>query len=185
VISEGKKALRKELLEKRNTLSEEEKENKSNEIAKRILEIPQVKQAKMIALYLTKGSEVNTRKLIKTLIKKNVEILVPVTKGEEEIKFCKFTSFEELTTGRFGILEPKTMIEPSREPEVVIVPGVGFDLDLHRLGYGKGYYDRYFKKVKTFKIGIGYELQLVEKIPRHEHDQRLDLTVTEKRVISL
>lgn len=183
MISESKRTLRKELLEKRNSLSDQERESKSTEIAKIILAVPQVKQAKRIAAYLAKGSEVNTKKLIETLLENKIEVLVPITKDEEEIEFCKFVSFDGLDVGRFGILEPKTKIAPSGNPDVAIVPGVGFDLDLHRLGYGKGYYDRYFKKIETFKIGICYDMQIVEKIPRHEHDQKLDLTITEKRVI--
>lgn len=185
MITESKQKLRKELLEKRNALSEKEREEKSDEITKLVLEIPQLKEAKTVAAYLTKGSEVRTRKLIERLLTKDIEVLVPVTKDDERIEFYRFTSFEDLVSGRFGILEPKTMVEPSKEPDVVIVPGVAFDLDLHRLGYGKGYYDRLFGKLKTFKIGICYEMQVIDEIPKHEHDQRLDLTVTEKRVILL
>lgn len=185
MTNESKAALRKEMLVKRNSLSDEEANRFSEEITKRILNVTHVKEAKTIAVYIVKGSEVRTKELIAELLKRNIEILVPVTMDEEKIEFYRFVSFDELIAGRFGILEPKTKIKPSREPDVVIVPGVAFDLDLHRLGYGKGYYDRLFKKLKTFKIGICYEMQVVEKIPKHEHDQRLDLTITEQREITL
>ncbi len=185
MITESKSSLRKEMLAKRNAISDEEAEKKSAEITKRILEIKQVKGAKTIAVYIAKGSEVRTKRLVNELIKNNIEVLVPVTIGEEEIELYRFNSFEDLTPGKFGIPEPKTKTRGASEPEVVIVPGVAFDLDLHRLGYGKGYYDRLFQKLKTFKIGICYELQVIEKIPRHEHDQKLNMTVTEQRVIML
>jgi len=114
-------------------------------------------------------------------INKGKTVLVPHT--EEEIKLVKFTSWNDLKPGKFGILEPRTKIKRQKSPDVVIVPGVAFDLQGYRIGYGKGYYDRLLKKLKAKRIGICFDIQIIEKIPKHGHDERLDSVITEKRMV--
>jgi len=185
--AQTKEALRKEMLAKRNSTSESERVEKSAAITKRVLSLGQFKTARTIALYIPKGSEVDVKPLILQAIA-DKEVLVPVTASDDSddcMKFVKFTTFDGLAPARFGILEPKTKIKPNREPDIVIVPGLAFDSDLHRLGYGKGYYDKLFAHLKTFKIGVCFDFQIVEKIPKHEHDVRLDYIVSEKRILGL
>jgi len=178
-----KDALRKEMLEKRDSLPLEERERMSAAVMSRLWAVPQFSGAKCVAFYLSKSSEVDTLGMAKKALEEGKEILVPVTAGETEL--VKFTSFEDLAPAKFGVLEPKTKIPAGREPDVIIVPGLAFDSDLHRLGYGKGHYDRLLKKLKSIKIGICFDFQIVKVLPRHGHDVRMDLAVSEKRIMRL
>ena len=84
--------------------------------------------------------------------------------------------------GKFGILEPTSKVSLV-DPDLVVVPGLAFDLHLHRLGYGKGYYDRFLKSTSSYKIGICFDFQIVEKIPNESHDQKMDEVISEKRIL--
>lgn len=184
MVSESKAALRKEMLTKRNAISEAEIIEGSRRVASRLFAIPEFIESKTVSFYLSHDTEVHTLEMIKRALKERKEVLVPTISGDD-LELVKFTSFEDMAPAKFGILEPKTKIKPERQPEVIITPGLAFDLDLHRLGYGKGYYDRFFKKLKSFNIGLCFDFQIVEKIPKHEHDHRLDLTVSDRREIRL
>ena len=154
-----KETLRAEMRQKRDYMNALEAVEQSKIICEKVAGLGEFKTAQTIAFY------------------------VPITALDDHIEFVEFTTFDDLKPAKFGILEPETKTKPNREPDVVIVPGLAFDSDLHRLGYGKGYYDKLFARLKTFKIGVCFDFQLVEKIPRHEHDVRLDLVVSEKRVL--
>lgn len=183
-VTISKAALRKEMQRKREDTSETERKEKSAKIMGILFALDEYKTANTIAFYLSKGSEVETSEMIAEAIEQGKEILVPIT--SEEIEFVKFTSFDELAPAKFDVPEPKTKIRSAQELDVVIVPGLAFDLDLHRLGYGKGYYDRALNKLpNAVRIGICFDFQIVEKIPRHGHDERLHLTISEKRVLRI
>lgn len=177
-----KNAIRKKILAKRNALSRKEIQLLSTKILKKLFSNPRFKKAKVVAFYLAKGSEVDTTKMIELSIKKGKEVLVPVTR--KTIKFYKFTSFKNLVKGKFGIMEPTSRLKPSKEPDVIIVPGVTFGFCMHRLGYGKGYYDTHLTDSPAYRIGICFDFQLVGKLPTHEHDQKMDCIITEKRTIT-
>ena len=86
----------------------------------------------------------------------------------------------------YGILEPVKIIEKSpNKIDLIIVPGIGFDKRGNRLGHGKGYYDKLLRKLKTIKIGLAFELQIVDQIPTDENDVPVDLIITEERIINL
>ena len=176
-----KDTLRKEMCKQRDALSKLAIETLSQKITDNLILRPSFLQAKTIAIYLPKGTEVDTYRIIGAAIRMKKEVLVPVT--DHKITFYKFQSYEDLLKGKFGILEPKTKIAPQYEPDLVIVPGLSFGLCMHRLGYGKGYYDKYLATSRAHRIGICYDFQIVEKLPSHENDQRMDEIITEKRVI--
>ena len=183
MVQHLKAALRIRMLAKRDALSKCEVETLSGAIAGRLFASPRFKEAKTVAFYLPKGNEVDTAKMIECALALEKEVLVPAT--DHKINFCRFTSFDDLVPGRFGIQEPKSHSPPSREADIVIIPGVSFGLCMHRLGYGKGYYDRYLANSPAYRIGICYDFQVVEKLPTHENDERMDEIITDKRVITL
>ncbi|HID73193.1 TPA: 5-formyltetrahydrofolate cyclo-ligase [Candidatus Micrarchaeota archaeon] len=182
MVSDQKTALRKDMLSQRNSLSPEMIAEHSKSIAEKLFDEEHFKNANTIAFYLPKGSEVDTTFMIEAL-EGDREILVPVT--TDELEMVKFTSFENLGPGKFGVLEPREKIPSSSFSDVVVVPGVAFGLCMHRLGYGLGYYDRFLSRSPAFRIGICYDFQVAEKLPTHENDQRMDMIITEKRVIRL
>ncbi|MEM2909421.1 MAG: 5-formyltetrahydrofolate cyclo-ligase [Candidatus Bilamarchaeaceae archaeon] len=176
-----KSDIRKRMLKRRDALSEDERIELSSRIADLLFKQPVIIRARTIAFYLPKGSEVRTEEMIERAVKEDKEVLVPVT--NDEITMVRFLGFDKLQNGRFGILEPVEKIK-GNEPDVVIVPGVAFGLCMHRIGYGKGYYDKYLKTTKAYRIGICYDFQVIEKLPNHTHDEPMDLIITDKRTIA-
>lgn len=182
MVSKAKAALRKRLFKERNSMTEEERLVKSNEIWKKLSTRPRFRSAKTVAFYVHKGSEVITEKMITASLAEGKEVLVPVT--NHEITFYRFTSFEDLVEGKYGILEPKARELPSKPPDLIVIPGVAFGLCMHRVGYGKGYYDDYLGRSFSYRIGICFDFQVEDSLPTHKNDQRMDEIITEKRIIT-
>jgi 5-formyltetrahydrofolate cyclo-ligase len=183
MVSHLKEALRREMLKKRDSLSKEEAATLGDAIAEALFKTPRFIEAKRVAFYIAKGSEADTRMMIFRAAQARKEILIPAT--DHKITFYKFSSFTDLKPGKYGIPEPQTRTEPSAEPDVVVVPGIVFGLCMHRLGYGKGYYDKYLSSSPAYRIGICYDFQVVDKLPTHENDERMDEIITDKRIIKL
>jgi len=178
-----KAALRKKMLEKREALGNEGVAVMSRSIMGRLLSHERFQEAKTVAFYIPKGKEVDTRPMIERALEMGKEVLVPVT--NHKIQFYRFRSFEDLKAGKFGILEPAKHDAPHNVPHLVVVPGVSFGLCMHRLGYGKGYYDDYLSRSPAYRIGICYDFQVVEKLPKHDKDERMDEIITDKRIITM
>ena len=101
------------------------------------------------------------------------------------MNFFKWSKNEPLKINKYGIPEP--ISEKRIKPNVLLIPLVGFDDQLNRLGYGGGYYDRYISKIKIkeklLKIGVGFSFQKVKKLPISNYDEKLDCIITEKKII--
>lgn len=101
--------------------------------------------------------------------------------------FHSVKSYDCLETGTYGILEPKhtDQVEEPRHGDIVFVPGVCFDTNGYRIGYGGGYYDRLMERCpEATYIGLAYENQVVEEVPREEHDKQLHMLITEQRILT-
>ncbi len=173
-----KKELRKKCLERRRDT--DEKEEKSKIITSAILENPNYQEAKIVALYNSMGSEVDTKELIKqSILKKNV-VLLPKVKDKRLIfvKVDESTSFE---LSNYNIEEPISDEEYLGEIDLMIVPGVAFTKEGKRLGYGGGYYDRYLEGKNIPTLALAFESQIVEEIPSEDHDILVDVIQTEKK----
>ncbi|MCI0503608.1 5-formyltetrahydrofolate cyclo-ligase [Candidatus Micrarchaeota archaeon] len=184
MVQHLKANLRKRMLAQRDSLSKEELTLVSNAIGEKLINHPRFKEAQCIGFYLPKGNEVDTTGMISRTFSLNKEVAVPVT-TDHAMSFCRLHSLEKVRKGKFGICEPETLNPEPVEPPLVIVPGVAFGLCMHRLGYGRGYYDKYLAKSFAYRIGVCFDFQLVEKLPSHENDQRMDEIITEKRAILL
>jgi 5-formyltetrahydrofolate cyclo-ligase len=178
--------LRRIMLEKRNSLSYETINTKSAEIQQRVTNSYEFKHAKILASYLPTGSEVRTEKIIGTALKSNRLVVLPRTEGEV-IRFYQFFLNTNLIVGRFGIKEPSISSNcfVSDDIDLILVPGILFDTRGYRIGYGYGYYDKFIakKKKSTLSVGLAYECQLCEEIPRSNYDQKVNILVTEKRML--
>jgi len=181
MVAEEKNTLRNNILKIRDSLSPEDISRKSKAIEERLFEDEFFKDAGTVAVYIPKGNEVNTKSIIERALKEGKEVLVPVT--NDEISMCKFVSFDDLIQGKFNVPEPKEKVPKDHAAQVVLVPGVVFGKCMHRIGYGKGYYDKYFKNSKAYRIGICYDFQVMEKLPKHEHDIPMNRIITDKRLI--
>jgi len=182
----NKEELRKEIKSKRDRLSTYEILKRSNEILAKLKELDDFINSKVIACYISFGSEVYTHGLIKEYVNKK-DILVPVVdKKNKALLLSHLKDWKELDSGTYGILEPKNdflRVRSYNEVELVIVPGIVFDEKGNRIGYGGGYYDRLLKRIDAKKIALAYDFQVMERIPNEEHDVRMDMIITEKRVI--
>ena len=156
-----------------------------------VLSLPQVDHAECILCYAGYKSEVMTNALIEELLKKGKQIYLPRVSGEE-MDFFYVTSLTQLTEGYKGIPEPsvncidiftKEIWEQNRDKVVMILPGAAFSKTGARIGYGKGYYDRYLERIPCKeRMALCYEQQIVEFIPEDEHDIRMTIIVTEEKI---
>ncbi|MBI2453235.1 5-formyltetrahydrofolate cyclo-ligase [Candidatus Peregrinibacteria bacterium] len=180
----SKNILRRSLIEKRLNLSVESKKEKSGKIIKTLENMEIFQRAKTIFCYISNKDEVQTHDLIKKyLIGK--KIIVPKVTSKNGLKFLRLRNWKNLQKGFCDILEPINDDEEinASKIELSIIPGVGFDRSGHRIGYGKGYYDRLLKKISTPKIGLAYHGQIVDRIPAKPHDQKVAIIVTEEKII--
>lgn len=186
--SEKKSEIRDRVLRARDLLPSEERRKKSLEIAARLSFLNEFRQAKTILVYYSFRSEVETEELIRLLLKEEKTVALPLVK-QKALSFYEIRDLDrDLKPGRFGIKEPVEERARALTPEridLVILPGVAFDTEGHRLGWGAGYYDRFLKSLheKVPLIALAFELQVVERIPAEPHDIAIDRIVTEKRVI--
>lgn len=190
---EVKRDLRKQVLSVRSRLSREEVADKSRRIFKRLTELPRYHSSRWIMAYMDFNNEVLTREFIGTCLSSNRRVAVPrvVDEGEKGkcLWACEIRDLEsDLEAGTYGILEPKKDRLRRIDPcllDLIVVPGVVFDLRKNRIGYGAGYYDRLLHSVgsQCLKAGVAFELQLVENVPVEEHDIPMDILITESRML--
>ena len=142
-------------------------------------------KSKIIGAYYPFNYEFNILDILEKFEKKNYILSLPKITKDNEMNFFKWSKNEPLKINKYGIPEP---ISKKRiKPNVLLIPLVGFDDQLNRLGYGGGYYDRYISKIKIkdklLKIGVGFSFQKVKKLPINNYDEKLDCIITEKKII--
>ncbi|MFT5727200.1 MAG: 5-formyltetrahydrofolate cyclo-ligase [Desulforhopalus sp.] len=179
--------LRQDTLKSRNSLTESEITTRSENICESILKLPEIINSKTIFVYVSFRSEVSTFKLIERLIAHGKTVTVPITRVKDKrldaIKIKNVTS--DLEPGYCDIPEPtnilcKTNIIDPSEINAILLPGSVFDKRGGRFGYGGGYYDRFVSNIpNAVRIGLAFDLQVVEQIPLQPHDEILDYVMTE------
>jgi 5-formyltetrahydrofolate cyclo-ligase len=184
--------LRKDILAARNRLTPAEIAEKSTAIRRILLGLDQVSNCRSIFVYVSFRSEVATFDLIDKLLGMGKTVTVPITRVQDRrLDAIRITNpAADLVPGYCAIPEPKEelwrscLVDPG-EIETILLPGSVFDERGGRFGYGGGYYDRFLAQIPgAARIGLAFDLQIVNKAPLSDHDQLLDLVVTETRVIS-
>ncbi|HEY4686614.1 MAG TPA: 5-formyltetrahydrofolate cyclo-ligase [Candidatus Subteraquimicrobiales bacterium] len=189
MVKRLKDRLRKEILARRKAQSEPEIRDKSRKIGQTLFNLEEFKRATVVAFYVSFGSEVRTRDLVEESLKIGKQVAVPFCKVDQvDLGLSLIQNFQEdLEPGAFGILEPKKGKRaefPLSEVDLMTIPGIVFDLAGHRLGYGQGFYDKFLNQMsKAILIGMGFELQIVERLPKMPHDISVEKIITENRVI--
>lgn len=179
---ESKKDIRKRVLAIRQNLTDKEWEEKSHLIYEKVISHPFFLQANAIYCYIDYRREVATRTLIEHAWSFGKKVAVPKVEGDDMV-FYMIHSFDELECGYRGIWEPKTLKPAQNQDALVIMPGAVFDTACHRIGYGKGYYDKYLHlHLKHKTMGLAFELQMMEEIPAEEHDICPDIIITEENI---
>lgn len=173
-MREVKKALRRKLIARRKALSAEEKRIADESIFRQL--VPYIKQSDAVFCYASTEIEVDTRRLIDFCLEEKVPVALPVS-GDTELSFYYIESASELHKGRYDIDEP-----PTRRPAVFsektlcIVPALCADGNGFRLGYGKGYYDRFLNIFSGVSVIVCYK-SFKQEVPSEPHDMRAKFTV--------
>jgi len=155
------------------------KENKNKIIFDNIIKNEQIKKCKVIMTYISFNDEVDTLNLINYFLDKKI-IAVPKV-NKDSMDFYIINSLKDLKKGTFGILEPTSNNKLNNfDNSVCIIPGICFDKKGNRIGYGKGYYDKYLKDKNIYKIGLCFKECLVNEIDSDTHDIKIDEIISSK-----
>lgn len=184
-----KKKLRAEAREMRRAMSPESKRSLDRKIKNRLLNLWALRNVQTVLCYVSTEIEVDTRELINDLLKMGKRVAVPRCEGERsEMNFYYIDSLDSLSPGSFGVDEPdpsSSIMVGRTENTLCIVPAFMFDRSGYRLGYGKGYYDRYLSSYKGSTIGICYGENLKDELFHGKYDRTVDMIVTEKEILTV
>ena len=142
-------------------------------------------KSKIIGGYYPFSYEMDILNIFKLLEKKKYILSLPKVAKNNKMDFFQWSFKKPLQINKYGI--PETTSNKKIFPNILLIPLVGFDDQLNRLGYGGGFYDRYLSRIKNknkiFKIGIGFSFQKVKNLPINKYDKKLDCIITEKKII--
>lgn len=184
-----RQALRQQILKQRDKLTTATRATAGKRILQGLWQIPAMKEATTIMLYVNFRSEVETMPLFSQCQQQDILTAAPLTisKNHRLIPYLVSNPKDELIAGYCGIPEPDsnrlTEIAPD-QLDIVLVPGSVFDRQGGRLGYGGGYYDRFLasQAPQALRVGLAYEMQVVEQVPTMDHDIPLQYLITEKEI---
>ncbi|OAB39375.1 hypothetical protein PMSD_05485 [Paenibacillus macquariensis subsp. defensor] len=194
-LSDIKKNLRYNMNNARNALTNVQREQWSNEAIRHMTQKLEFMRINNFLVYISFRSELNTRSLIEWGWNKGIQVLVPrCDPNDYSMDIYPLQCWDELAFGSYGIEEPNPLrtcaLGHDYVPEVIIVPGLAYDRLGGRLGYGRGYYDRLYERLHVnhkrapILMGLGYEMQIVNKVPMDRHDAMLDILVTENGIVN-
>lgn len=177
-----KKRIRKELSEKRKNIKREKKVIFDKEISQQIIESDYFKKAEQVLVFASSDDEFDTRHIIERCRMEYKRVFYPVCMDNDgNMKFHKVDSVGDLQIGMYNIPEPKAYCKEYRpkENDIIIVPCLSVDENGYRIGYGKGYYDRFLKDFNGVSICPCYEELLADTLPTDEYDIKVSIIVTE------
>ena len=173
-----KDELRKLMINKRKSIRN--KKDLSQEIVNKVINLDVYKKSRVIALYNSLKDEVDTSLLIEEALKEKIVLLPRIINNK--MIFVKIDSNTKYYKSNIGVIEPegKAYLESI---DLIIVPGLSFDRNRNRLGFGMGYYDKYLTNRNIYKIGICFDEQIVDLVPHEKHDIKMDMIITKKEFI--
>ena len=184
--------LRKRVLGERDALSGKTRHEKSISVMHNFWSLPGMQRWSTLFMYVNFRSEVETLELIQRCINRGIRVAVPLVDAAavRMIPLLIKDPEQDLVPGYYDIPEPdpkKSLPLGPDEIDAAVIPGSVFDTHGGRLGYGGGYYDRFLLNdaPQAKRIGLAFELQVVDKVPLEPHDQSLDILITEKRVVNI
>jgi 5-formyltetrahydrofolate cyclo-ligase len=183
-----KQDIRKKILDHREAIDTDIRKQWDENILNNLIKSDWYKKANTIFAFVSFKSEADTHKIIKYSIQDQKTVCVPRIKSKQKgIEIFKIDSFDQLENGYFGILEPieSCPVINSKDIDLILMPGVAFDRQGGRVGYGAGFYDRFLSNMNNNvdKIAVAYHFQILDNIPMDEHDVRIDGIVTEEESI--
>ena len=171
----NKQILRNKYREIRKNINNKEKLD--NIVFNKVINLEEYKQSDLILTYVSLKDEVDTIELIKYSLENGKSVAVPKCEGND-IVFYYINSLEDLEERSFGILEPKTSeVVSDFNNSICIIPGLVFDKENNRIGYGRGFYDRFLEKYNGIRIGLTYKECICDKIDADENDIKMDKVI--------
>lgn len=184
-LKSWKRAARRTLRAQIAALDEKELEKSDEAIYNNLSALPELREARRVFLYLSVRREVDTRRLIRSLLEEGKTVALPVSLPEGQMFFAEYEP-GNLTDGSVVPIPEPDADAPRLEPEdgdLILVPALTFDLTGYRLGQGGGYYDRFLSAHDLFSVGLARDRLLLEEVPREAHDCAVRCLVTESRVL--
>ncbi|SHG38896.1 5-formyltetrahydrofolate cyclo-ligase [Thermosyntropha lipolytica DSM 11003] len=185
-MQEKRDELRRIISEKRKSLTPEEVEGLSRRICEKLGQIDKIAHARVIMGFSSIRNEVNLMPWLETLRREKI-IVLPRVIDEENMEAIEYRGREYTKSGPFGIVEPVGEPFDPQKIDVVLVPGLVFDVKGYRLGYGRGYYDRFLPRLRkdAFLCGVCYDFQVVETVYPHAADFPVHWIVTDKSEVAV
>lgn len=188
-LKEEKKKLREELLQLRSEISKDDREKAESAVVMKLLSLASFRFAETVLLYYPIKGEINVLPIAEAAIKAGKRVAFPLCDTESSTMTYHFVSdLCELKAGSYGIPEPSSELPiylPSKDKnDLIVIPAVCFDRQGYRIGYGKGYYDRYLNTFGGTAVGVTFHRLLLPSVPRGRFDKHVSLIVTEKGALS-
>lgn len=180
-----KAELRKEIKARRKALTPDEVSFASKSISDSLWETSAFTKANTVMVYISAFNEVSTIAIVERLLLLGKRVIVPISDTATETLILSYIEdMSSLSVGAYGVLEPNNICRANASDiDCILVPGISFDVNGNRMGFGKGYYDKLLSKTSAVKIGLCYDFQLVEMIEVEVHDVPMDIIITEKQVL--
>ena len=183
VLTEEKAELRKKFGRLRASIPQKERKLCSLKIQAKLQEERQYRTGGAIFTYVSKGDEVETGKLISAAWAEGRRVAVPrCLNTDGKMAFYWIKDWNDLTPGRFGVMEPTILCPPAQagEKDICIVPAFSFDISGYRLGYGKGYYDRFLSGFPGISVGFCFEACITRRLPKDFIDRPVNAVITDQ-----
>lgn len=179
-----KSVLRQKMLKQRLSMNADEIACFSKQISERLMALQVVQDAVCLMAFYPHKNEPDLQEVINACLDMDKKVSLPYVLKDGHMLAVDYHENSVMKNNIYGIPEPvRDMDSEQQMLDVVFVPGIVFDESLNRMGFGKGYFDRFLVKTDAVKIGVCYESNIVDKIPTDAHDIKMDIIVTEKRVI--
>ncbi len=179
-----KAALRRRLQRLRAEIPETERQAHSRRIAQRLFKLPHWRTARSVFVFVSYSTEVHTHDIVRQLLRDLPMVSVPRIIDRDHMLALRIDDWEQLREDKMGILAPAEGEVWNEGVDIAITPGLGFSEQGQRIGFGAGYYDKWFASHPCkLKVGLAFEAQIQASIPVDEYDIPVDLIVTEKRLI--
>ncbi|MDO5033670.1 MAG: 5-formyltetrahydrofolate cyclo-ligase [Eubacteriales bacterium] len=188
-LDQIKKGLRKELKQKRNALTADYRDQASQEIVDRIMDHEAYRKAKLIFSFYPMATEIQVDRLFDQAEAAGKQLCFPVTFKQGRMEAYIPRDRVHMDLDPYGFPTPNPQLDQLVDPaaiDLALVPLLGFDPDLYRIGYGGGFYDRYIARMpdQVVRMGVAYAVQELDYIPRNAYDQKLDLVITERAIFT-
>lgn len=177
-IVQKKKELRKEMLQRRNAIPAAEKQLYDDNICTTLEKLMQEKKVRVVHCYIPMGSEPDIKPLINNMLAAGITVLTPKALKQRQMENLVLRSLDDLEPGIYGTRHPANSVAYTGKIDFFVIPGLAFDRNNYRLGYGSGYYDTFLhSQHEAFKAGICYPFQLVPAVPVEPHDEQLSTII--------